>query len=873
MPLFDLPEPDKKAGREKKGLKAGGMSIERLHELECKACPLNHARVKSPKMAPSGVDDPLMYVLGEAPGTTEDDEDIQFAGRSGRMLRGYLPRDYEDYTRFNNTIRTHPEGNRDPTPIETECCRPSVARDIESSKPAGILAVGKIALDWLTKSAMSIEVNRGRRFAVQIGNHACWAFPVMHPSWILREKFSDNDENIFRLDIRRAFDTLRQLSPPRIERIESAFSGVIICDKCDESDLKTIEEFLAKASTRLTSAVDLECATDETDRKRQLRPYAKGARILSMAVSSGSETIAFGWKHHAAKWSPAHRKRLRAAIIDFFDAPVRKVAHQARFELEWLGYFFGWETVRSSVWDCTLEQAFVLDERAGALSLDALGVQLFGLPIKDIVPVEVTRLDEYDLRTVLRYNAPDAKYGHLIYHAQHAELERVGLLQAYEDQRRTIPTLVQTQLIGMGVDADAAQAHSKRLGGEIASLEKELAGTSAVKEYVKRFGAFKWSSTQIDVPRLIGDVIGSKAGFRGIGKKRKADEAVLKEVKNKACDIILDLRERSKLKSTYNDALNAAIGGACVWSDGRLHFLLNTTKTDTGRLSAEFPSVQNFPKRENKELRDQVVAIANALFESKYGMKLEDCVLLASDYGAIEARVIGMASGDKNLVDALWKDWDIHLHWAQRLSKKFPWLLDRFDGDAKGKMKGLRDRVKNKWVFPAFFGARLPAVSMYLEIEDRQLAPFFEEFWDTFRGVKRWQDKTVEFYNEHGYVELLTGQRRHGPLSPNQIFNTPIQGTAAKIVLDAMNRISERACNKEDWWLHPVLNVHDDLTFAVPKKRVDEYLDLTARYMCRKTFDFINVPLLIEQSVGANWFSLKEVRKVSSETKEGRWLQ
>src|SRR5260370_16402232 len=119
----------------------GELSLKLLDSLECKLCPLNHAKLHSPKMLPTGAEEALLYVSGEGGGKIEDEEDEQFVERapSGNLLRRKIPRELRSRIRYNNTIRCHPPNNRDPEKIEIECCRPSIERDIEMVRPKAIV--------------------------------------------------------------------------------------------------------------------------------------------------------------------------------------------------------------------------------------------------------------------------------------------------------------------------------------------------------------------------------------------------------------------------------------------------------------------------------------------------------------------------------------------------------------------------------------------------------------------------------------------------------------------------------------------------------------------------------------------------------------
>lgn len=72
----------------------------------------------------------------------------------------------------------------------------------------------------------------------------------------------------------------------------------------------------------------------------------------------------------------------------------------------------------------------------------------------------------------------------------------------------------------------------------------------------------------------------------------------------------------------------------------------------------------------------------------------------------IEARIIGAASQDREFCKALWEDYDVHMEWAKRIAEEYPAVIGghHFLNDKKA-MKGFRSKVKNLWVFPAFYGA------------------------------------------------------------------------------------------------------------------------------------------------------------------------
>ena len=90
-----------------------------------------------------------------------------------------------------------------------------------------------------------------------------------------------------------------------------------------------------------------------------------------------------------------------------------------------------------------------------------------------------------------------------------------------------------------------------------------------------------------------------------------------------------------------------------------------------------------------------------------------------------------------------------------------------------------------------------------------------------------------------------------------------------------MNRLSYMAKETGMWYLHPVLNIHDDLSFFVPDD--DEVLEKALHTIMKQmmVFDFpwVNVPLSLEVSVGPNWYDLKPLGKFFSHHEFGYPIQ
>jgi uracil-DNA glycosylase len=130
-----------------------------------------------------------LMLVGEAPGRDEDLEGLPFVGRSGRLLDLMLAAIGRDRTSayISNVIPWRPHGNRDPSPIETEICRPFIERQIELVAPKVLVTLGNPSSKLLLATQTGIMRLRGKwqvhttRSGVEFP-----AMPTLHPAYLLR---------------------------------------------------------------------------------------------------------------------------------------------------------------------------------------------------------------------------------------------------------------------------------------------------------------------------------------------------------------------------------------------------------------------------------------------------------------------------------------------------------------------------------------------------------------------------------------------------------------------------------------------------------------------------------------------------------------
>jgi DNA polymerase len=150
----------------------------------CTKCALHSSRTQT--VFGVGRRDADLFVIGEAPGADEDRQGEPFVGRAGQLLNAMLkaiglPRN-DVY--IANILKCRPPNNRDPQPDEASACTPYLVRQIGLVKPRAMLAVGRIAAQWLLQTDAPIGRLRGR--VQHFGEAGTPLVVTYHPAYLLR---------------------------------------------------------------------------------------------------------------------------------------------------------------------------------------------------------------------------------------------------------------------------------------------------------------------------------------------------------------------------------------------------------------------------------------------------------------------------------------------------------------------------------------------------------------------------------------------------------------------------------------------------------------------------------------------------------------
>lgn len=850
-----------------KGQDLSSQSIPFLHKHQCNVCPLNNQTgLTSPHMAPHGAMKPDIYLLGDAPTTAEDNNGRPFVGKAGKLVKEYLPDGWLERSRMSNVCRTHVPGKRPPTITEIECCRPSHIVDIEKTKPKAIIGFGNVPLYWAIDKATGISLWSGRKIPIQVGNHKCWFFPIGHPETIFAEAYpkSEELEHLFGLQLKRAIEKIDDLPEPVIYTEKQAREGVEVITGENEGDFARVKAFVKECYKKKVVGFDYET--------HRLRPYYADAKILTVGLAHDKGAMSFPLDHPGSCFSTKEKKQLWDLVEDFiYDAPCIKAVHNAAFELEWTGVFFGRKALRAGKWSCSQLKAYVMDERTGSHGLDFLVLQYFGLHLKVMSDLDRNRLQDEKLPQVLMYNGMDAKFHRLLDREQTKEIDALDIWPLYDNLMERIITLVLTQIKGVPINQEMVGKFFNQFVGLQDDTARKINKLSEIRAFEKQTNKkFNPLSPQ-DVRRVFNDM--------GIHPD-KLDEEQLSKIDHPLAKLLVDYRGHTKTLSTYVipltppeelETMGIDTDKSCVFPDGLIHPIISTTRVRTSRTASSDPNSQNFGKHYDEETlgKDYFWKSRKQIQHKNPNMRF-----VAFDYAGMQARNVAMESKDKVLVDSFWTGYDIHHDWAMRCGELHPkWLSDpdRYwkvcdalkakkdvSKEDKDFAKWYRQLAKNNFVFATFFGAHPPTTAERLGVPVKVTEKMYEEFFERFPGIRNYHERQKTTYEKYGYVASLSGFKRHAPVSQNELINSGIQADEAMIVCSAMTELSQM----EEWRFQPNMEIHDDLTFIWPMKDIEKNAEVVMKTMTRIRFPWMAiVPIEVEMSVGLNWSELETPKK------------
>ncbi len=417
------------------------------------------------------------------------------------------------------------------------------------------------------------------------------------------------------------------------------------------------------------------------------------------------------------------------------------------------------------------------------------------------------------------------------------ELQSAGLAALYDDlELPVLRVLAAMEFRGIGVDLEFLDRVGRDLEREMAILEQEihqLAGEPFLINSPQQLAVVLFDRLGLPVQKKTrgrtaystdNEVLTALAGVHPIAAK------------------IITYRTLGKLKSTYVDGLMKQFNP----QTGRIHTTFVQSAAATGRLASRDPNLQNIPVRgeQGSQIRQAFVAGPGQVF-------------LSADYSQIELRLLAHFSQDPILLTAFQAGEDIHRQTAAEVFGLHPELVS---SEMRRQAKVIN--------FGILYGMSAFGLAKQLGVSQRLAQNFIDRYFARHSRVKAYLEETLATARREGWVTTLRGRRRPIPHlhssnrslrqeAERSAVNTPLQGSAADLIKEAMLAVTARLREKKISG-QLLLQIHDELLLEVPQ----EELAATAREVKRAMEGLakLNVPLIVDISVGKNWGELQRWR-------------
>jgi len=525
---------------------------------------------------------------------------------------------------------------------------------------------------------------------------------------------------------------------------------------------------------------------------------------------------------------------LRALKPMLEDPAILKIGQNIKYDLS----VFATHNINVAPIDDTMLLSYVLNAGKHNHGMDTLSeryLQHNTIPFKEIAGTGKSQVtfDRIALDKATEYAAEDADITLRLWQVFKPQLRTEKVMTVYETlERPLVPVLAHMEQEGIKVDRDHLSRLSSDFSQRMAALEAE-AYEQAGREF------------NIGSPKQLGEILFDEMGLEG-GKKTKTgawqtDADVLEGLAAEGHGLprtIVDWRTLSKLRSTYTEALQAAINP----DTGRVHTSYSMAVAQTGRLSSTDPNLQNIPVRteEGRKIREAFVAEKGN-------------VLVSADYSQIELRILAHIADIDALKDAFKEGLDIH---AMTASEMFGVPIEGMDPMVRRQAKAIN--------FGIIYGISGFGLARQLGIPQSEASEYIKTYFKRFPGIRAYMDETKAFAKEHGYVTTaygrkinLSGIKSKGPqrsFAERQAINAPIQGSAADIIKRAMIRMPD-VLAKAGLSARMLLQVHDELVFECPEAEADKLIETVKTTMQGAAGPSLqlSVPLVVDARAAGNW--------------------
>ena len=517
------------------------------------------------------------------------------------------------------------------------------------------------------------------------------------------------------------------------------------------------------------------------------------------------------------------------------DETIKKVGQNIKYDLK----IFQKYGINLKSYEDTMLLSYVLDAGLNRHNLDLLAkihLNHENIKFKEVVGTgksEVT-FDEVKIEDAYKYACEDAEITLKLYNIFKDRIVKEKCFQVYDIlEIPLVDVLARMENNGIKIDKTILNKLSDTFTKDLIGLEKKIYKIAGEK--------FNIAST-----KQLGDILYEKLKISGTKKTKKGNFAtnvnVLEDLSGKGHEfpkLVLDWRQKSKLKNTYTDSLPEFINQKTK----RIHTSFLLAATTTGRLASSDPNLQNIPikSKEGKEIR--------SAFVSEKGNSI-----ISADYSQIEMRVLAHVADVKELKKAFKNNEDIHSITASQI---FECDIKKINEDMRRKAKAIN--------FGIIYGISSYGLAKQISVSNPEAEKFLFSYFKKFPEIRDYMQETLKFCRKNGFVETMFGRKCHFPnindknhtlksFQERAAINAPIQGAAADIIRFAMINIDKKIIKKEIKSML-LVQIHDELLFETKDADLKKEILLIKNEMenaLDHDYNF-SVPLIVDANYAKNW--------------------
>ena len=774
-----------------------------------------------------GAGDPKsrIMIVGEAPGSNEEQTGVVFSGAAGQVLNKALERAglSRDEVYVTNAVKCRPEDNRTPERFEIKTCAEEyLAKEIDEINPTHILLLGNPALAAVARKS-GITKHRGVRLDIKGQPKSRTIMAAFHPAYALR---NPGVHPTFQEDIRRFARAIKgefQVVPVKKKYVHT-IAGV---------------KWLIKQLNELPPG-----SVVSYDVENRYRPWERDWSIQCLGMSWDGETAYVVPLYHPQ--SP-FRKIWKKLLLHFREPLTRKdikwVAQNGKHDnvqLAGVGIFM------TLTFDIMLG-AHLIDENRpknlGFLSQTYLGADVY----KGQLELKPEKILNEPIKKLCEYNGEDVGFTWQLY-----QKIRPEIIERPRTTRLFAKLMMPASHVIQQVEWNGAYVDKKRLFDRMGILQKEINRRKegmqehVSKKMLKTFpdGQFNFRSPQ-QVSRLL--YSSPKRGGLGLtpliytksGNGSTGEASLQEYLDHPFVSLLFELRTLElKWMNTYLLPWSTKLDAL-----SRLHTTYKLYSTVTGRLSGDLQQVP----------RDSFI---RSVFGAPPGW-----LSLEADLSQAELRIAAHCADEARMKRAYLMGEDLHLITAQAITGK---SFDKIGKEERKKAKPVN--------FGFLFGMYPKKFKTYAKVNyglDFSLAEcevYRERFFTLYPGLVKWHDRQKRLVHQNQYVTSPIGRVRHLPdiMSPDngvrmeaerQAINSPVQSCASDIVLYAGTKLAPMMNPRE---IIMVMFNHDAIRFEVREDVVEKWASTVKGVMenlpLKKAFGFdCSVPIIADAEWSTHW--------------------